>query len=208
MVDTKQIQALLDKHFLLFGPVTLIDAHTGLVDVDGSVYLRDRPRVKRLPVKFEHTRDFHCNNNSLTTLEGAPHSVRGSFDCHNNQLTSLAHSPEYVEGAFWCGFNKLKNLVGAPTSVGDDFVCRGNPLESLDGLPSEIDGVVRLDYDANLPLLRLLVAKRGVDWWQTRTPVPEPVAAILEKYKGQGQAASLICAAELSAAGFKGNARW
>ena len=208
MVDTAQIQTLLDRHFVLWGPVTYIDVDTGLVDVDGMVSLQKRPRVKRLPVRFEHTGTFQCPNNSLTTLEGVPHSVRGSFACNDNRLTSLAHSPSYVEGAFWCQRNQLKNLVGAPHSIGDDFVCVGNPLESLDGLPSEIEGLVRLDYDADLPLLRLLVAKRGVDWFSSKSKVPEPVKTILEKFKGQGQAASLICATELADAGFKGNARW
>jgi hypothetical protein len=51
---------------------------------------------------------FKCNNNILTSLEGAPENVGWSFDCTNNQLTSLYGAPESVGWSFDCANNPVK----------------------------------------------------------------------------------------------------
>ncbi|MFA5754675.1 MAG: hypothetical protein WC905_05030, partial [Patescibacteria group bacterium] len=58
--------------------------------------------------------DFYCNNNQLTSLQGAPESVGGDFYCSSNQLTSLQGAPESVGGDFYCYQNHLTSLQGAP----------------------------------------------------------------------------------------------
>ena len=51
---------------------------------------------------------FRCENNNLTSLQGAPKYVGGSFYCNDNKLTSLQYAPKYVGGDFWCNNNKKK----------------------------------------------------------------------------------------------------
>jgi len=206
MVDVKQIEATLHKYFLVTGPITLINPQTGLIDVDGSVYLRKK--VSRMPVQFGHVSgSFGCADGKLTTLLGAPHHVRGSFSCSRNQLTSLNHAPEYVGRDFNCTHNKLTNLIGAPDQVGQDFQCHSNPLTSLDGAPVVIPGWFWVTYTATLPLLRTLVAQQRVELFGYP---PLEVEAILNdpEFKGKGKPGAIKCAVALIKAGYKDNARW
>jgi len=88
---------------------------------------------------------FYCNNLKLTSLEGAPDSVTEYFNCSDNpDLTSLKGSPESVGKSFWCSDNpnnpKLISLEGAPKKVGGSFYCHNNPkLTLLEGTPESID---------------------------------------------------------------------
>jgi len=53
------------------------------------------------PLQFEEVKGhFNCNDNELTSLEGAPRVVKGDFDCERNRLTSLKGAPLKVEGDF------------------------------------------------------------------------------------------------------------
>ena len=72
--------------------------------------------------------NFYCNNNQLTSLEGAPQSVSRGFNCHYNQLTTLEGAPQSVGRSFFCHSNQLTSLVGAPRKVGGDFRCEDNPV--------------------------------------------------------------------------------
>ena len=205
MVDIKQIEATLHKHFLVTGPITHIDPETGLIDVDGSVFLRRK--MSKLPVQFGHvTGSFACDDSKLTTLLGAPHSVRGTFSCTGNLLTSLNHAPEYVGRDFKCAHNKLTNLIGAPNEVGADFTCQLNPLTSLEGAPAVIPGWFWAPYTDTLPLLRTLVAQQHVELIVS----PPEVQAILNdpEFKDKGKPGAIKCAVALIKAGYKENARW
>jgi len=77
---------------------------------------------------------FHCRNNNLSSLEGAPHTVQGHFHCSNNNLTSLEGAPQTVQGSFDCSNNKLTSLEHAPKTVQGYVDCGGNRLISLKGL--------------------------------------------------------------------------
>ncbi len=79
--------------------------------------------------------NFVCNNNQLTSLEGAPQRVGRTFNCSDNRLTSLAGSPRKVTGAFICDNNQLTSLEGAPDFIGRSLYCNNNKLTSLEGLP-------------------------------------------------------------------------
>ena len=81
---------------------------------------------------------FFCNNNSLKNLNGSPKKIPGDFVAFNNLLESLEGSPSSVGGYFDCQSNNLKSLLGAPTSVGEDFNCSDNPLISLEGIPDSV----------------------------------------------------------------------
>ena len=223
MVDKKEIMRLLRYYFATTGKITISDE--GLVSCNGYVILRQGSKHERLPVAFDRVDgNFHCTNNYLTTLEGAPNSVSGDFACYNNQLTFLKHAPNSVGGDFYCGsndlttlegapksvigmfdcgFNRLTTLEGAPNSVGGDFLCTLNKLTSLEGLPV-VPGTLYLSYSPTLPLLRCLLAKKVV----TTKPENSTVQDILNQYAGQGEAGAFECGAELATAGYKENARW
>jgi hypothetical protein len=108
-----------------------------------------------------------------------------------------------VGGGFWCANNQLMSLVGAPDRVGSSLQINGNPLKSLDGMPVELKGQIWLDYDRDLPLLRLLDLPDFM-----LSYAPDPVRVILTKYAGQGKPGALKAAGELIKAGYKANAKW
>jgi hypothetical protein len=112
----------------------------GLIDVDDNVYLNEIGFTK-LPIKFNYVNgDFHCYDNQLTTLEGAPNIVDGHFRCNYNQLTSLEYSPKWVEKDFDCIYNKLTSLADCPERVLGDFHCGWNKIEVLVDGPEYIGG--------------------------------------------------------------------
>ena len=112
---------------------------TGLVDVEGDFDCSDKGLKDFKGVKFgKVSGSFICDNNKLTSLEGAPQKVRGNFNCWNNSLTSLKGSPQEVGWSFNCEDNKLTSLEGAPQKVGGYFDCRRNNLTSLAGAPQEV----------------------------------------------------------------------
>jgi len=114
--------------------------NTQLWDCSGSIDLYDY-ELTRLPLKFGVIiGDFDCDNNKLTSFEGAPQKVEGNFYCYQNQLTSLQGAPQEVEGRFNCSYNQLTTLEGAPQKVGGSFYCNRNNLTSLEGAPLEVGG--------------------------------------------------------------------
>ena len=118
-----------------------LNPSTGLVDVDGDFNCRGQGLKDFKGVRFGHVRvDFYCDNNQLTSLDGAPKTVNGDFICYYNQLTSLEGAPQTVGGDFSCANNQLTSLVGAPKTVNGDFICYYNQLTSLKGAPETVDG--------------------------------------------------------------------
>ena len=73
--------------------------------------------------KLDVNRGVNLSNKGLTKLPFKFGVVKGYFYCDNNQLTSLQGAPEEVGGYFSCGYNRLTSLQGAPERVGGDFVC-------------------------------------------------------------------------------------
>ena len=63
-----------------------------------------------------------------STEEQVPrlNKVDGYFRCENNNLTSLQGAPKYVGGCFYCRNNNLTSLQGAPKYICDDFDCINN----------------------------------------------------------------------------------
>ena len=201
------------------GPVTISN---GMINIDGNYKLE--PNSTKFPVKFGSIgRNFYCNNNQLTSLQGAPTSVGGDFNCGNNrltslqggpisvsgdfycgnnQLTSLQGGPISVSGDFYCGFNQLTSLQGAPTEVGGDFDCGSNRLTSLQGAPQSVGGHFYCNYNKNLELLKLLFIKK-----LKSITIRDDIDNIMNKYIGKGPGGALACAAELIKAEFNGNAR-
>jgi hypothetical protein len=152
----------------------------------------------RLPVLFKSVYgDFIIRACGLSTLEGCPTVVEGNFNCSSNELT---------------------NMIGGPEEVESDYICISNPLTSLEGLP-KIAGCFRINIDANIPLLRLIVVpysfifvRRNLDG---TTFNPIDIEQILTKYQSKvkdkymtRKAAVISCQKELIDNGFTGNASW
>jgi hypothetical protein len=169
------------------------------VNTSGSVSVRARgdhvfPK-DQLPIKFGHVAgDFDVVITGLTTLEGAPHTVGGTFMCGANKLTTLEHGP---------------------SKVGYMYVMGGNPLVSLAGFPTQVaPEEVSLMYVHNLPLLRLLSCNHIRMYPPMHDATLESqqkvdlIVDIMNKYTGQGKPGAIRAAAELIRAGFKENARW
>lgn len=121
------------------------------VHEDGSVSIKEdvnlsHKKLKRLPFNFRITKDFFCNNNELTSLEGAPKKVIGMFHCASNKLTTLRGAPKKVTISFLCSNNNLVSLKGSPEMVGHHFYCSYNiNITSLEGAPEVIKGEFKSD---------------------------------------------------------------
>jgi hypothetical protein len=131
-------------------------------------------------------------------------SVEGQFYVADMGLKSLKGSPQIIKGTFKAHRNKLKDLRDGPRHVEGDFVVSGNPLRSLEGAPTHIGGQFVLDYYDKLPLLRTLVAQKGVLIYKA----PLIVAQILERHAGAGKPGAIRAAAELIRVGYPLNAKW
>ncbi|MCG3771349.1 MAG: hypothetical protein JW384_02534 [Nitrosomonadaceae bacterium] len=106
-----------------------LNRQTGLVDVVGNFDCSGQGLTDLKGVRFGKVSGvFDCDNNQLTTLVGAPKTIKGDFRCYLNELTSLVGAPQSVGGGFDCEDNQLTTLVGAPKTVGGSFDCRGNPV--------------------------------------------------------------------------------
>lgn len=118
------------------------------VDGDLNFYVGKRTR----PDWTEET--YACYD--LTSLEGAPQKVSGSFNCvHCKNLTSLKGAPQEVGGDFYCNkCDKLKTLEGAPRKVSGSFNCKScNSLKSIKGAPQKVGGDFDCSYCENLTSL-------------------------------------------------------
>lgn len=141
----------------------------GLVDVDGDVnfigyimqtygqirFRHSHGRFDKIPIRFGRvTGDFTFTGQSITTLEGAPQRVDGTFDCSRNpKLTSLQGIPKSCYN-FICSETAITTLeVGYPFEVTNYFKCYGNHLTSLKGAPKKIKG----DFNVNRNKLTSLI---------------------------------------------------
>ena len=108
----------------------------GVWDGDLSVAFTDLTSLEGAPSHVNGS--FNCNGNYLTSLTGSPAEIRNNFYCVKNQLTSLEGGPSEVGADFSCSQNNLTSLKGAPSLIPNDFICNDNSLTSLEGAPSSI----------------------------------------------------------------------
>jgi hypothetical protein len=209
MVNKKAIAQMATREFEIMGSIT-VDDH-GLVHVNGDVRADDSYPNKQLPLKFgKVSGNFYIRADRLNSLSGCPTEVGGHFSCADNDLASLAGAPQTVGGDFDVRFCDLKNLKGGPHTVGKNYFARQNNLESLEGIATSIGQEFDVIYNPNLGLLRALLAKE-IDLLPTSFDGRFELLKILNKHAGQTPAtlnrAALLCAYELTKAGFAGNAR-
>jgi hypothetical protein len=123
-----------------------INESTGKIDVSLH-FSSNGNKLGFRGVKFgEVYGDFMIGDLGLTSLEGSPEKVGGSFTIHSNsKLTSLKGGPLEVGRNFSCMESDLFSLEGSPLKVGNDFYIRPEPA-SLFGAPLEISGKFSLGY--------------------------------------------------------------
>ena len=82
----------------------------GSIDVNGDVHLQFNT-FSQLPLKFNKVSGyFDCSSCFvLSTLEGSPKYVGGSFHCSWIRIESLEHSPLYVGLGLYAYHIKLKS---------------------------------------------------------------------------------------------------
>jgi hypothetical protein len=144
-----------------------LNPQTGLVDVEGNFDCSDLDLTDFKGVRFGVVSViFDCHRNSLTSLEGAPQNVGGSFYCSHNRLTSLEGAPRNVGGSFYCRYNLLTSLEGAPQRVEGNFWCDHNLLTSLEGAPKVGENLYFMDNPVSQGTLENLYKrmKSGMAW--------------------------------------------
>lgn len=81
--------------------------------------------------------------------------IDGNFICRGVKLSSLEGGPKFVKGTFDCGKNDLTSLVGAPEEV-NIFIADQNPkLTSLTGGPKKINGISDPTKDQRTDIYRV-----------------------------------------------------
>ena len=169
-----------------------LSPQTGLVDVDWNFDCSKQDLTDFKGVRFgKVSGSFYCNRNELTTLEGAPQTVKGYFRCDWNQLTTLEGAPQTVKGDFSCERNQLTTLEGAPQTVGVHFYCSNNQITTLEGAPQTVGGEFHC-YDNELTTLEGAPQTVGGNFICYNNPVSETtlkaIFALMKKGKGYEQA--------------------
>ena len=116
--------------------------------VDGKWDASDLVRIHNIsiasiPLQFGKIDDDFIigYQKKLTSLQGSPNFVRGSFDCSATAIESLDGSPDHVGDVFDCSnCQKLTSLVGGPTTVRNFDCCFCNGITTLHGVPREVYG--------------------------------------------------------------------
>lgn len=231
-MDNSHINIILDQQAQIVGDWQ-VDAD-GQVNVQGDVIYKtsiSQIRVQFGTVSGNFDRSLYTPQHPrLTTMIGFPRKVGGSVSVARSRIKDLSHAPNQVGGSFyayhcanlkslhgaprWVGgsflaYNcQLTSLKGAPLVVKDQFSVENNPLENYDHVPEGCTKVI-LPYNANAPILKLLVYPEVQFQWGGVTPGRHDVVnEIMKKYAGQGRSGAIKAAAELVRAGYKENARW
>ena len=97
-------------------------------------------------------KEFNCNFTSITSLEGCPQNIEALSCSYCKNLTSLQGAPRKLNGSFECaectGLTSLKGgpevVGGNPRVIGDGFYIQNcSSLITLDGAPEVVGG----DFD-------------------------------------------------------------
>ncbi len=108
------------------------------IHVNGSVYLTDMGLTK-LPLNFNKVSgDFWCNDNQLTSLEGAPLKI-STLLCENNIIYTFDNAPMYINGVFRCNGNpifEIWNLFRDYDKI--EFFNDCDPIRKVNGKPAII----------------------------------------------------------------------
>ena len=231
MVNKWKISAMLTEYFRdrddqRLNPATdFVIADDGLITMKTTCVGYRRIAKGVLPFKFKEAHsDFIVAGMKLKSLEGCPMYVSGDFHCEQNLLTSLQGAPLEAEHLD-CSHNLLTSLEGCTPDC-FEIVCNNNLLTSLEtcppteqlwatdnpfqhfrNTPSHIDEVT-ITWRKDLPLLGLLTVKTIHIQNPADKESMEDLEQIMNKYAGQGRRAMFACQKDLEDAGYGENARW
>ena len=110
--------------------------HNGWITAESCYMFR---HIEKIPdiLKIAHVQSFYCDSSNLTSLKGCPKSIELDFDCsRNKRLTSLEGGPTTVGGSYSCAFTSITSLAGAPERIGSNFDCDRTKIENLIGGPT------------------------------------------------------------------------
>lgn len=85
-----------------------------IIDIDNNINIDPLRWKGNLPpyIKFgKVTGNFVYCCGEMTSLEGTPDYVGGSFDCSYNLLQTLENGPKYVGGSYYVQSNKLTKIL-------------------------------------------------------------------------------------------------
>ena len=125
-----------------------------MTDVVNSLFIKQDGKfydLYDLPDGFVIKGDLDLSGKGLTKLPDLSKViVEGSFRCENNQLTSLQGAPQKVGGNFRCKNNQLTSLQGISKEIGGKIEVDIN-ISAQYGFN---DGEIKLDDLKNSPLYR------------------------------------------------------
>lgn len=87
-------------------------------DIEGGLFLSYNSLTQIEDLKNSNIKGYiNVSHNKLTSLDGCPYTVNGSFKCNSNELVNLDGCPGEVKGMFDCSNNMLTSLYGAPRMI-------------------------------------------------------------------------------------------
>lgn len=98
-------------------------------------------------------KDVNYVKRVLSSLQGAPKIVKGTFDVSDASLESLHFAPMEVQDFLCDGNYELKSLEGAPVKCTGNFSCTYTEIKDLVGSPAKVGGDVNIS-NCNLPSLK------------------------------------------------------
>jgi len=128
---------------------------------------------------IEHDGNISVVDLNLTSLKGAPYSVKRSFDCSKNKLVSLKYAPQKVYGAFYCGGNILRSLKYCPSEIAGGFNCDNNQLTSLEYCPLDVGGYFAFSHNYISNLSYCPKSIKG-ELWATANPIKNLLKEIVD----------------------------
>lgn len=110
-------------------------------EIHGNLIFRDNilNSLQYSPTKV--IGNFYVGINNLTSLKYSP-SQTDDFSCYKNQLTSLEGSPGIINGSFFCEENNLTSLIGCTKKIKTNFNCSYNKLNTLEGDQKKLVGTL------------------------------------------------------------------
>ncbi|MGI0076579.1 MAG: hypothetical protein ACREAU_04130 [Nitrosopumilaceae archaeon] len=137
------IIALIDKHNMTNGgSYEYTITPEGIVNFPVMVMAAKRKLKGEFPFQFGEVGSFDASLNELTSLKGAPHTVRGFFNVHNNKLSSLEYAPKVVGDSFACHGNSHMLFHNAHKYIKDLHI--GGTLFIGSEIVSHILGIMRI----------------------------------------------------------------
>lgn len=208
MVDKTAIWDMFQSFFTIEGDRIHIDGQ-GVVHAPLGT-ITDRTSEfphQQIPIQFGHVYEFNITGTNINSWKGFP-TQAGIIRCAYNKLhdwTGCPGAPHILASG-----NAFTSLKGIPPQVKKLRILKCPKLKNLQDVP-ELDEIW-LTYYPDLPLLATLKCKDIVLSYPGNDAVMQAkvdqVAAILNKYAGEGKKGAIKCAAELIKAGFRENARW